>query len=346
MKLSADQMGTAEARAMLDQLPEIYFAVLKGTRIEQPNEAEVRCSFELPVVGKRTVTAPTASEAIRAALTELTDSLTRTPVHMMPQGWHASVLDSPAVSESLSTVGDDTRSRFRGKTRQITIGVTMPTMLKASVQRVADQQGVSFAEVARQLAMIGFEDFDERIYAESSTELFASLSAEVRKWLPDDTEQVMVRLDPRMAVRIRGTAKEHRRSASELGAMCLAHGFTVLEKQFAAIEQKISAYRGPAVRTLAPQVGLGSYAQLLSGILAGSIRAPRRVLARLSEVLQESELALSEFFKSSFGGRLVPAFKADNGKPQVSTAPTSWEDAVKSLKLPADQAKALLQLDE
>lgn len=346
MKLTADQMGTAEARAMLDQLPELYFAVLKGTHIEQPNEAEVRCSFELPVVGKRTVTAPTALEAIRATLLEVTDLLTRTPAQMLPQGWRGYTPTSPAASGGIPTLADDKGARFQGKARQLTIGVTMPATLKASVQIVADRQGSSFAEVARQLAAIGFEDLDERTYTESSAELFSLLSAELRKWQPADTEQVMVRLDPKMAVRIRGTAKEHRRSASELGAMCLAHGLTVLEKQFAAIEQKISAYRGPAVRTLAPQVGLGSYAQLLSGVLAGSIRAPRRVLARLSEVLQESELALSEFFKSSFVGRLVPAFKADNGKPQVSTAPTSWEDAVKSLKLPADKAKALLQLDE
>ena len=128
--------------------------------------------------------------------------------------------------------------------------------------------------------------------------------------------------------------------------MCLAHGLAVLEKQFAEIDKKIATYRGPAVRRLAPQVGLGTHAQLLSGVLAGSIRAPRQVMAKLSEVLQESELALSGFFNSSFAVRVLPAFKADNGKPQVSTAPTSWEDAVRSLNLPAEQAKALLQLDK
>lgn len=346
MKLAADQKGTAEALAMLEQLPELYFAVLKGTHIDQPNEAEFRCTFELQIGGKRTVTAPTALEAIRAMLISVTDVLTQTPAHMLPQGRHGPALTSPATSDTLPTLGDDRSARFHGKTRQFTIGVTMPTTLKASVQRVADQQGASFSEVARQLAVIGFEDLDDRIYTESSTALFTALSAEVRKWLPADTEQVMVRLDPKMAVRIRGTAKEHRRSASELGAMCLAHGLTVLEKQCAVIEQKISAFRGPAVRTLAPQVGLGSYAHLLSGVLAGSIRAPRRVLAKLSEVLQESELALSEFFKSSFVGRRVPAFKAENGKPQVFTVTTSWEDAVRSLNLPADQTKTLLQLDD
>jgi hypothetical protein len=346
MKFAAGQLGTEEARAMLDQLPELYVAVLRGTRIEQPSEAEVRCSFELPLLGKRTVTAPTALEAIRATLLEVADALTRTPVEALPQGWRVSTPLPPAGTDGISTVPNEKGARFQGKARQLTIGVTMPAPLKASVQRLADQQGASFAEVARQLAAIGFDDFDERVYTESSTELFSVLSAEVRKWQPGDTEQVMIRLDPKIAVRIRGTAKEHRRSASEFGAMCLAHGLSVLERQFLEIEKKIAAYRGPAVRRLAPQVGLGSHAQLLSGVLAGSIQAPRRVLTKLSEVLGESELALSEFFKSSFVGRLVPAFKSNHGKPEVAAAPTSWEDAVRSLKLPSDEAKALLGLNE
>lgn len=346
MKLAADQISTAEARAMLDQLPELYFAILKGTSIEQPNEAEVRCSFELPFFGKRTVTAPTALEAVRATLHEVADVLTRAPAQILPQGCSDSVPTLPVAWESLSTLGDSRGTRFQGKARQLTIGVTMPATLKTSVQRVADQQCSSFAEVARQIAAIGFEDFDERTYMESSAELFSLLSAEVGKWKPADTEQVMIRLDQKLAVRIRGTAKEHHRSASEFGAMCLAHGLSVLEKQFAEIDKKIETYRGPRVRTLAPQVGLGTHVQLLSGILAGSIRAPRQVLAKLGEVLQESERALSEFFKSSFAVRLVPAFKADNGKPQVSTVPTAWKDAVQSLNLPAEQVKALLQLDE
>ena len=38
-------------------------------------------------------------------------------------------------------------------------------------------------------------------------------------------------------------------------------------------------------------------------------------------------------------------FKAENGKPQVARSATSWEVAVKSLNLPAEQAKELLELD-
>lgn len=343
MKLASDPMGTAEGRAMLDQLPAVYFAILKGARIEQQAGAGIRCSFELPVLGTRTTTAPTAREAIRAVLLELTDVLTRTSVDSWPEGWRSFVL--PAYSSSLneSPAGGTKTERFQSKSRQFTIGVTMPARLKESLQSIADQQRVSFAEIARQLASAGFEDFDERSFSEASDELLSKFSAEAARWRALESEQIMVRLDPHLAVRLRATAKEHGKSASEFGVMCMAHGFVL---QLVAIEQKVAPIRGAAVRKLAPQVGLRDHAALLSGILAGTITAPKKVLGRLSEILEAPQLVLTEFFKRSFASRAVPAFKAENVKPQVAHSPTSWEDAVKSSNVPANQTKELLQLDE
>lgn len=345
MTSAPDRMGTAEARAMLDQLPQLYFSVLKSTHIEQADGAEARCSFELPVLGKRTTTAPTALQAIRAALLELTDFLTKTPPNEWPEELRGSMLSQPAALPDIRYREDDKAERFQAKARQFTIGVTMPVSLRVSLQSIADQHQVSFAEVARQLAGDGFEDFDERTYAEGSEELFSQLSSEIRRWLPSDTEQVMVRVEPHMAVRLRSAAKEYRRSASEFGAMCLAHGL-VLQTQFSEIEEKVTAYRGPAIRKLARQVGLGAYPALLSGVLAGSICAPSKLLGRLSNLLGAPERAMTGFFTRCFASRLVPAFKAENGKPQVSALATSWEEAVRSLKLSEDQTKELLQLDE
>ena len=125
MKLAMDQTNAAEARAILDQFPDLYSAVLRGTRIEQQNEAGMLCSFELPLVGKRTVTAPTALEAIRAALLELTDILTRTPTQMLPQGLRGAVPKLPVASENLPISKDNKGVRFQGKERQLTIGVSM-----------------------------------------------------------------------------------------------------------------------------------------------------------------------------------------------------------------------------
>lgn len=345
MNPAPDSMSLAEEKAVLDQLPGLYFAVLKSTHIEHSAETGAVCTFELPVLGRRTTTAPTALQAIRAALLELADLLTRTPPEEWPKEWHNPALSHPAAAIS-RPVEDDKLERYQSKARQFTIGVTMPLSLKMSLQNVADRHQASFAEVARQLAGLGFADFDERSYSEDSQELLALLSAEVRRWQPSETEQVMVRVEPHLAARLRSAAKEYRRSASEFGAMCLAHGY-VLQAQFAEIEQKVSIYRGPAIRGLAAKLGLGLHvAPLLSGVLVGSIRTPKKLLRQLSDVLGAPTNALTRYFVGSFASRHLPAFKAENDKPRISTLATSWGDAVKSLKLSAEQTKELLQLDE
>ncbi len=346
MNPAPDAMGAAEERAVLDQLPGLYFAVLKSTHIEESAEAGFLCTFELPVLGRRTTTAPTALQAIRAALLELTDLVTKTPPEEWPKEWRNPALLHPTASTATPSVEDEKHKRYQSKARQFTIGITMPLSLKMSLQDIADRHKASFAEVARQLAGVGFADFDERSYSEASQGLLSLLSSELRRWTPSETEQVMVRVEPHLAARLRSAAKEYRRSASEFGAMCLAHGY-VLQAQFAEIEQNISTYRGPAIRGLAAKLGLGPHiTPLLSGVLAGSIRAPKKLLRQLSDVLGAPAPALTRYFSGSFASRHVPAFKAENDKPQVSASATTWEDAVKSLKLSAEQTKELLQLDE
>ncbi|AIV47776.1 hypothetical protein X899_2997 [Burkholderia pseudomallei TSV 25] len=345
MNPAHDPVGLAEGRALLAQLPNLYLAVFQSTQLEHGVGNEVRCSFELPSLGKRTRTASTAREAIHAILIELSDILTHMPLHEWPKDWVQQALPATSSTGSASVLESEKAERFQSKARQLTIGVTLPVTLKQSLSGLAEQQGTSFADVARQLVAVGYDDFDDRSFSEGSEGLLSKFVSEVGNWLPSDTEQVMLRLEPSLAVRLRSSAKEYRRSASEFGAMCLAHGL-VLQTQLVELEQKVAAFRGAAVRKLAPQVGLGTQAALLSGVLAGSIRAPKKVLRRLSEVFEATELALTEFFRRSFESRAVPAFKAEKGKPQVSPSATSWEDAVKSLNLPADRAKELLQLDE
>lgn len=221
----------------------------------------------------------------------------------------------------------------------------MPIRLKSELQSMADQQSTSFAEIARQLVTFGFEDFDDRTFSEGSEELLSAFAAQVGGWQPSETEQIMLRLHPSLAVRLRAAAKEYRKSASEFGVMCLAHGL-VLQTQLVELEQKIATVRGAAIRRLAPKVGLGKHPALLSGVLAGSISPPRKVLTRLGEVLEAPQFALAAFFKHAFERRAIPAFKSDSGKPQVSRSVTSWTDAVKSLNLPVNQTKELMQLDE
>lgn len=342
MYIASNQKGTAEARAILDHLPELYFAVLKSAHIEQPDENAVRCSFELPVLGKRTKTAPTAIEAIHAALLDLADVLTKTPTQQWPEKWRDLTLASSVPQGKAHT---ETTQRFQAKSRQFTIGVTMPISLKLSLETLAKQQETTFADVTRRLTSIGFEDFDERSFSEASESLLTSFSSEARKWHPAETAQVMVRLDQHLAIRLRTTAKEFGRSASEFCAMCVAYAMT-LQTQIADIAQKIVAYRGPAARRLAVKVGIGEHVALLSGILAGSIVPPKKVMRSLSETFEAPESALGLAFRRTFESRSVPAFKAEDGKPHVSKLASSWEKAVRSLDLSEDQTKNLLQLDD
>lgn len=334
--MTPDVKDVAETRALLDHLPDLYFAILKSAHIERPSKTEVRCTFEIPVLGRRTTTASNEKEAIQALLKELADVLTEMPAARWPATWRAFTSHTQPAVES---------QRFQSKVRQFTVGVTMPEKLKASLDRLADKQQLAFAEIARRLTTAGFEDFDRRCFSEGSSDLLNLLSSELGKVGPTENEQVMVRLEPHLAIRLRAAAKEYQRSASEFCAMCLAHGLA-LHTQMLALEQKIAVYRGAGVRKLAPKVGLDTHVALLAGVIAGSITAPSKVLVALSHALEAPEAILKAFFSRSFQERVVPAFKADKGKPYVAQAVTSWKQAVQSLDLSDDQTRELLKLDD
>ncbi len=343
MKPAQDPVDVAEGRAMLIHLTDLYFGILKDAELETAEDGSIACSFELPRVGRRTQTAPTAREAIRAVLLELSDALTKTSLVDWPEEWRRPKR-SYRVDKTAAKAAPDKGDKFQSKARQMTIGVTLPTNLKSSLQSGAQEQSKSFADVARHLVSIGFEDYDERSYAENSAELIRSLSRDAQRWFPSDTEQVMLRLEPSLTVRMRSAAKELRKSASEFGAMCLSHGFS-MHSELVALEKRLASVKGAAVRPLAKELGLGTRASLLSGVLAGTIRAPRLVIGRLASKFEASEARLGDLFRHSFESRPVPSFKAENGKPEVSNTVTSWEQAVRSLNLPKDETDALLSLD-
>jgi hypothetical protein len=340
MNPTLDRVNLAQGQALLSRLPNSYFAILKGASLEQEGGSRVACKFEVPGVGKRSTSASSPNEAIRLALIELASMLTSLPFSDSAHPMTANVSSTGGTKLTSHT----TAERFHSKTRQLTVGVTMPTRLKDHLASLADSQGTSFAEVSRRFAVFGFEDFVDRSLFVSSKSLFETLGSEVRRWQSSDSEQVMLRLEPGHAVRIRSTAKEYRKSASELGALFMAHGL-VLQEQLVSLEAKVSNCKGAAIRPLLAQVGLGSYAaSLLSGVLVGHVRAPKALLKRLASIFEAPEALLTTLFKRSFDNRIVPAFKAENGKPEVFRSATPWDVAVKSLNLPADQTKALLDL--
>lgn len=334
MTPTLDPIGIAEGRALLAHLPDIYCSILKSAKLnKQRADGGVVCKFEVPGRGIKTITGADSIDALHAVLLELASSLNFFREHF---------LHDPSTMEEAA---NESASRFKSKNRQMTVGVTMSASLKTYLQAIASRQGTSFADVSRRYTVIGFEDFDDKVYSVSSKSLLEKLSSENRKWQSSETEQVMLRLDPNQAVRLRATAMEYGKSVSELSAMCLAHGL-VLQESLVEVEQRVEEYQGPAIRTLVVQLGVDAQATpLLSGILVGTYRAPKALLPKLSKIFETTESTLKEFFRLSFERRAVPAFKAQHGKPQVHSEPIPWEDAVKSLKLSSEKAKNLLDLD-
>ena len=328
-----DQAGLTRAQALLSQLPESYFTILKAAQLEEQVGDGVRCTFDIPGIGKRTSSAPSAIEAIRLALIELASILTTTPISSTEAFFGES--NTHQVPE-----------RFQSKTRQLTVGVTMPTSLKEHLCELAESQGSSFAAISRKLTVIGFEDFEDKSFFIGSQSLFSTLANELGRWQHSEAQQVMVRLEPGQAVRIRSAAKEHNKSASEFGALCMAHGLA-LEEQFMELEERVLKYKGAAIRPLLSQVGLDAYAApLLSGVLRGSVRAPKALLKRLASFFETSEEMLMDLFKHAFSNKVMPSFKAENGKPVVPNHPTPWTEAVNAMKLSHEQAKALIDLGD
>ena len=342
MNIASKRMDISEAQGLLDLLPSLYFAVLKNTSIEQDANHLVRCTFELPILGKRIKTASSAIDAMKDALSEISELLTSKSEDDLNEIL-STLLASNAPVPELALTGEKA-DRFRAKNRQITIGVTVPVSLKNSLQEIAKVENISFSEVARNYTNIGFEEFDRRIFSEGSKKVISEFLQDTKRWDKSATEQIMLRTDPYLGVRLRTSAKEFRKSASEFGTMCMAHGL-VRQLQLELVEQKVSAVRGSALRNLAPKMGLASNVALLSGVLAGSIEVPKKLLKHLSEYFEATELSLITFFKLSCDSRSIPAFKAETDKPKVCSSATSWEEAVKSSGLSESKIQELLELD-
>lgn len=345
MNVSHDPMGVVEGKALLEELPQLCFVVLRAAQLEAQPGQGVRCTFELPAIGRRSKTGETARAAIRAAMHDLLDVLTRSSSEEWPKEWHRLAGGACSFNSNNLVARAESAERFRAKARQLTIGVTMPVKLKEAIQVIAEEERASYASVSRDLAVAAFEEFEDRIFSESSTKLLAALALALGRWSYSDTEQVMLRLEPSVGIRLRATAKEYGRSASEFAAFLIAHGYE-LKLRLDELERKVEASRGPPARDLARKVGLDGYVALLSSILVGTVAAPKKVLKQLSEIFEGSEQALSEVFRRCFESKAIPAFKKEGEKPHIATSSKSWEEAVKSLNLKPDKTKELLQLDD
>lgn len=338
MQPALDPLELAQGQALLSRLSDTLAHSLQAARLEYRAGGHVVCALEVPGVGKCTTSADSAYEAIRLAFVECANLLTAPTLKHL-------ALQMNEISLSKDASGISTSSeRFQSKARQQTVGVTLPAGLKEHLNSLADSQNVSFAELSRRFAVFGFEDFVDRSLYVSSTALFDLLTNELHRWQGSSSGQVMLRLDPSHAVRIRSAAKEYGKSISELSVLCVAHGLA-MQEMLVPLEQRVASYKGAAIRALLPALGLQPFATpLISSVLSGKVRAPKALLKRLASVFEAPESLLSTLFRRSFDLRLVPAFKAEEGKPELPMNAISWGVAVKSLNLPPEQAKTLLDL--
>lgn len=336
MQTTLRPLDLAQAQALLSRLPDTFSSILRTARLQATPEGNISVSYEMHGSSKREVAAISPNEAIRLALVDMATFVTSSAQQ------HEAIQTTRATSGELATEASSPERMF-SKAKQQTLGASLPSRLKEHLGELAATEATSFADVCRRFVLFGFEDFVARSLYASPTSLFDVLANELHEWDDSNTEQVMVRLDPGHAVRLRSTAREYEKSVSELTVLCVAHGIA-MQRLLEPLESRVSKCKGAAVRSLVSKLGLQPFAvPLVSGILAGSVRAPRKLLPKLALALDAPESLLSTVFRGSFDRRLVPAFKAE-GKPVLSTAPATWTTAVKALSLSPEDAKALLEL--
>ena len=338
MQTTLNPIDLAQAQQLLSRLPNTISSILRTAELQATSGGYISVSYVMHDSTKREVTANSPNEALRLALIDVVTYVTSVAQEHEAIQTNSCSIDAESATKACSP------ERTLSKAKQQTLGASLPSGLKEYLSKLADTEDTSFADVCRRFVVFGFEDFVARSLYASPASLFEVLANELHEWGDSSTEQVMVRLDPGHAVRLRSTAKEYQKSVSELTVMCVAHGIA-MRKLLEPLESRVSKCKGPAVRSLVSKLGLQPFAvPLVSGILAGSIRAPRKLLPKLALALEAPESLLSTVFRGSFDRRLVPAFKAEAGKPVLSTAPATWTTAVKALSLSPEDAKALLEL--
>lgn len=128
------------------------------------------------------------------------------------------------------------------------------------------------------------------------------------------------------------------------GAVNLVHEMRAASLE--VLRQKVEACQGPQVRPLAAAMGLAAHPQLVSSVLAGTVRAPHQLLVYLEKRFEVVAPVLREYFQRACLQATAPSFRAVNEKPSVYREPRSWREAVLSLRLPDEETQRLLSMDE
>ncbi|WP_156510875.1 hypothetical protein [Pseudomonas sp. p21] len=246
-----------------------------------------------------------------------------------------------------------------------TVGVYVPVAMHEALKAVAEKQNKKFSVLVREMVESGYDRFEDAIEERSGKKVLDGYEQKVASY-DGEPAQWMARLDRKLSLELKLTAKEYGRSASQIVGGLLAEELshcplvqTVASSlsataaqaitdpaEVARAQAAISGLVGPKANELANHLGLPGKRRLVNEILVGIVRAPGVLMDDVAEYFQVSREAMNEAVSLNFRQLAAPSFKAPNGQPRVLTEPVSWEEAVKALNLPRDEEAKLLALGD
>ncbi|MBS4718219.1 hypothetical protein J4G66_19945 [Aeromonas dhakensis] len=326
----------------------------------------LQCKVSLPSGHSVVAVGEDFSGSVRNLLIELTKHMSTLPeceLGIAPPFTREVIQATPGKAE-FRTQGMDESQRMdtaATKVRRETIGVTTKRTLHTAIVELATAREVDTSIMARSLLKSGWERFREARITRDPDELLDQYENVALSSSGTESEQWMIRVDRKLAIKIQSAAKEYERSASAITrgllAEALHHESTVASPfvEFAETPDKgavknaivqIGLHRGPAARQLARQVGLGEQRALMNEILSGAVISPIRVLNDVAKVLKLPSEVLKVALNDSFQLQTVSGFKVQEGKPEVRIQPQTWQEAVSALELLPDEEQRLLSLDQ
>jgi predicted DNA-binding protein len=249
-----------------------------------------------------------------------------------------------------------------------TVGVYVPVAMHEVLKAVAEEQGKKFSVLVREMVERGYERFEDAIEERSGRKVLDGYEQKVASY-DGQSEQWMARLDRKLSLELKLTAKEYGRSASQIVGGLLAEELSHCPQAQAVsttaqavattaarviadpaevvrAQAAIAGLVGPKANELANHLGLPGKRRLVNEVLVGIVRAPGVLMRDVAEYFQVSPEAMNEAVSLNFRQLAAPSFKAPNGQPRVLTEPVSWEEAVKALHLPHDEEAQLLGLGD
>ncbi|WP_207867173.1 hypothetical protein [Pseudomonas sp. 58(2021)] len=253
-----------------------------------------------------------------------------------------------------------------------TVGVYVPVAMHEALKAVAEKQSKKFSVLVREMVESGYERFEDAIEERNGRKVLEGYERKVASY-DGQSEQWMARLDRKLSLELRLTAKEYGRSASQIVGGLLAEELSHCPQaqavassisatghavsttaarviadpaEVARAQAEIAGLVGPKANELAIHLGLPGKRKLVNEVLVGMVRAPGVLMRNVAEYFQVSPEAVNEAVSLNFRQLAAPSFKASNGQPRVLTEPVSWEEAVKALKLPHDEEAQLLALGD